>query len=171
MALDISFDLLSCARPAGEEGGARLVQSDVHRLPFPDGTFGAVFGVSVLHHVKYVPVFRDLFRVLRPGGHLLFMEPNILNPAVFVQKIIPPLKAFLADVPHETAFLRTWLSRDLAAAGFRSVEVRPFDFLHPLVPGWWVPGVERLGDALERTPLARELAGSLLVRAVRPARE
>lgn len=168
VSMDISFDLLSCVPAAGLP--ARPVQGDAHRLPFRNGRFGAVFGVSVLHHVRYGIALRELFRVLAPGGRLLFMEPNIVNPAVFVQKMIPPLKAFLADVPHETAFLRGWLVRDLAAAGFRRIEVRPFDFLHPAVPEPLVPGIQRLGGLFEELPGVRELAGSLLIRAERLGR-
>jgi hypothetical protein len=37
------------------------------------------------------------------------------------------------------------------------------------VPAGWVAGVARLGRALEATPLLREIAGSLLITARRPA--
>jgi hypothetical protein len=43
------------------------------------------------------------------------------------------------------------------------VTIRPFDILHPATPAAWVGPVARLGAAVERLPLLRELAGSLLI--------
>ena len=46
------------------------------RLPFPDGTFEAVFGSHVFEHVRnFLPLVADIHRVLRPGGHLISVTP------------------------------------------------------------------------------------------------
>lgn len=59
--------------------------ADLHRLPFPNETFDAVFSIAVLEHCRRPWVaMRELRRVLRPGGHLLlslpFMQPAHANP-------------------------------------------------------------------------------------------
>jgi hypothetical protein len=95
----------------------------------------------------------------------LFAEPNLLNPHVFIEKNVPWVARRLDDSPGETAFTRWRLRRDLEAAGLVEITIRPFDFLYPLVPGPLVPAVERLGRGLERAPVVREIAGSLLIRA------
>ncbi len=46
-----------------------LVQGDLYDLPFPDATFDAVLHFGVAHVLADVaPVFRELARVVRPGG-------------------------------------------------------------------------------------------------------
>jgi SAM-dependent methyltransferase len=74
VGLDISRrDLRICQ----ETGVYRdLVQSDARRLPFPDAAFGTVMSVSVLEHIPDVqPFFPEAWRVLRPGGTLVFSVP------------------------------------------------------------------------------------------------
>jgi SAM-dependent methyltransferase len=45
-------------------------------LPFPDATFDCVLGSHVFEHiVRFVPLVRDLHRILKPGGFLLSVTP------------------------------------------------------------------------------------------------
>ena len=52
--------------------------ADAEALPFPDGSFDLVLGHAVLHHLPDCDrAFAEFFRVLRPGGTLLFAgEPS-----------------------------------------------------------------------------------------------
>jgi SAM-dependent methyltransferase len=50
--------------------------ADAMRLPFDDGTVGAVAGFDVLHHLAQPAAFlREAARVLRPAGTLILVEP------------------------------------------------------------------------------------------------
>ena len=91
----------------------------------------------------------------------------MLNPQIALQKNVPAVKKRLGDSPDETAFFRWPLRRLLERTGFRDVRVTPFDFLHPRCRKRWIPFVQKFGHGIENTPLLREIAGSLYIRATK----
>jgi hypothetical protein len=70
--------------------------------------------------------------------------------------------------PDETAFVAFRLAGALRGEGFSEVEITPFDWLHPATPEGLIGAVGAAGRILERTPILREFAGSLLIRCRRP---
>jgi len=167
--IDLSQDLLARARArVGGLANVRLTCGNAEQMPFPTGTFDAVYGSSVLHHLNHERSLREVLRVLKPGGLIAFAEPNIWNPQVAVMFHLASTKEYFGVSPDEMAFSRFYARRVLAAVGYRDIAVRPFDFLHPSTPKGWLGAVGRLGLSLERTPLLREIAGSLLLTATKP---
>jgi ubiquinone/menaquinone biosynthesis C-methylase UbiE len=71
--LDFSGQALAYTR---QRGHARLVQGDLTRLPFPDGTFDVVTALDVVEHVREdEQALNEVNRVLRPDGVLLVSVP------------------------------------------------------------------------------------------------
>jgi 2-polyprenyl-3-methyl-5-hydroxy-6-metoxy-1,4-benzoquinol methylase len=167
-AIDISEDLLAEARRTSPGSGADFRRENAYETTFADAAFDAVIGSSVLHHLDVERALAETFRVLKPGGRVAFSEPNMLNPHIALLKNIPWLKAKLGDSPDETAFFKWSLRRALRRHGFVDVEVEPYDFLHPALPGAVAARAAGFCAALERVPLVREIAGSLWIRARRP---
>ena len=63
------------AKVAGLDRPVEVVQTPAERLPFPDDSFDTATCTLVLCTVEDPPaVLRELARVLRPGGRLLFLE-------------------------------------------------------------------------------------------------
>lgn len=168
LAVDLAEPLLARARSRG------LAPERVSflRRPFEEcsalGPFDAVVGSSVLHHLDSRRTFPQIFELLRPGGRMAFAEPNMLNPQIALQKNVPWIKKRMGDSPDETAFVRWTVKRALRRAGYEEIDVRPFDWLHPMTPAVLIPVVSLVGTGVERVPLVREFAGSLLIRAVKP---
>jgi SAM-dependent methyltransferase len=169
VAVDISAKLLAKAR------ARNLPASKVKFLEtrFEDcgveGPFDAVIGSSVLHHLDIGLALRRIHDLLKPGGFMCFAEPNMLNPQVFVERKFSFLRRWFWYVsPDGTAFLRGPLRNLLSTAGFAEIEIYPFDWLQPATPSHLIKGVQKLGVFVERTPILRELSGSLLIRARRP---
>lgn len=160
--IDVAPALIARARKDLPANAAVSV-ADVERLPFADGTFDAIVGNAVLHHLRLDRAVPEILRVLAPGGRICFAEPNMLNPQVFLERNVGWIGRALDNSPGETAFVRWRLARDLAALGVADLTIRPFDFLYPLTPGPLIGAVERFGRALERLPGVREIAGSLFI--------
>jgi 2-polyprenyl-3-methyl-5-hydroxy-6-metoxy-1,4-benzoquinol methylase len=165
VAVDISPELVRIAQ--ARDLPAERVHFVVKRVDecALDGPFDAVVGSSVLHHLdmdRSLPIVREL---LRPGGRLAFAEPNYLNPQVCAERALRFLPVFSYVARDETAFLRWRLADRLSAAGFVGVSVLPFDWLHPRTPRRWIAAVSSMGMRIERIPLLREFAGSLLISA------
>jgi ubiquinone/menaquinone biosynthesis C-methylase UbiE len=140
-----------------------VVEGDVDRLDYPDDYFDAIVGQSVLHHLDLDRSLPELYRVLKPAGRFFFLEPNMLNPQVAVEKKFKPIGRRLQNSPDETAFFRWRIVAILQRHGFRNARARPFDFLHPGTPAALIPAVHALSRALSATPVVREIAGSLQI--------
>jgi ubiquinone/menaquinone biosynthesis C-methylase UbiE len=169
VGIDLSLDLLARAKEQVQGlSNVRLVRGNAEATPFKDKTFDTVYGSSVLHHLQPERALGEAFRVVRPGGVVVFTEPNALNPQVFLMFRLRVGAQYYAVSPDEMAFSRFRARRALRAAGFTNIVVRPFDFLHPATPGNLVDPVDKAGQVLERLPLLREIAGSMLIVAQRP---
>lgn len=168
LAVDISAELLNKARARGLPAGQvtfcerRFEDCDVA------GPFDAVIGSSVLHHLEIETAIQCIKHFLKPGGKISFAEPNLLNPQVFLERRLSFLPLFSYTSPDETAFVRWRLARQLRGAGFTSVTIQPFDWLHPATPRPLIKTVSTLGRLVESVPLAREFSGSLTITAQLP---
>ncbi|MBI4100147.1 methyltransferase domain-containing protein [Candidatus Microgenomates bacterium] len=163
VCVDISSELVALARKEIKGKNISFRQGDAHALPFDSDSFDFVVGNSVLHHLNLSKALLGIKRVLKSGGGIIFFEPNLANPHVFLQKKVGILKRISRDSPEETAFFRWSLHSNLAKAGFKNIQVKPFDFLHPFTPKLLIGPVNKLGFILEKVPIVREVSGSLLI--------
>ena len=97
----VGSEFLGTAVPRGAlRDGVR--NEDVTRLTFPEASFDLVVTNDVLEHVpSYADAYRELFRILSPGGLLVFTVPFDLNrddhlirarvrPSGEVEHLLPP---------------------------------------------------------------------------------
>jgi ubiquinone/menaquinone biosynthesis C-methylase UbiE len=95
-------------------------QCDVSRpLPFADETFNAVFSNDVFCHIPGRPaLLRELWRVLQPGGRLLFSDALVVRGTLSNQEIATRslVGYYLFVPPGENEKL-------MAAAGFQLIDV------------------------------------------------
>ncbi len=130
------------------ENRERFVRGDLGSLPFRDCAFDLVTANFVVEHLDYpVAVFKELSRVLEPGGHLLIRTSNRLNYFFFIASLAPTrLKTAVAhavygrDVPVHRARYRlnnpAALKRICRVSGLALEEMtmnESLHFVHPLV--------------------------------------
>lgn len=59
-------------------------------IPCPDNTFDVVFSDNVLEHLEYPEaVFKEVARVLKPGGRFLFKTPNAWHYMPLIARLTP----------------------------------------------------------------------------------
>ena len=114
-------------RRANKMGRAVRVLPDVgEELPLEEASFDCVVTTLVLCMVKDVNrVVREVRRVLRPGGAFFFYE-HVASPRprgrVWQDRLNPVWRTVTAGCN-----LNRDISGDIESAGFRSVEITPFD--------------------------------------------
>ena len=163
IATDISPSLIKAIQAKRIKNVSCKV-ANAEKLPFKSGFFDAVIGNSILHHLDLDEALDEIYRVLKKGGKMVFCEPNMMNPYLFIQKNSKFVKKITGDSPNETAFFRNELKKMLARHGFMRISIIPLDFIPPFLPDFLFGGFARkINTLLEQIPLFREFAGSLLI--------
>ncbi len=110
----------------GLEPGSFVHGTGVH-LPFRDASFDLVTAVETIEHVDQPgPLVAEMFRVVRPGGHVLITSPNALQPYE------PHARMF--GIHWLPASFRHGLGRALGPGSDLSRRVRLVDDLHYFTP-------------------------------------
>ena len=127
IGVDISPELLGVAekRLAAHALTADLRVGSAHDLPLEANSVDVVFGMAILHHLDLEMSAKEVYRVLKPGGRAIFLEPVRNSKLVwFIRKLIPYQQADIS--PYE----RPLTDRELEdfAAEFRSYKSRAFHF-------------------------------------------
>lgn len=96
LAIDISPRMLERAekKAAQYQGKIELRQMDVCQLPLPDSSFDSVVTVCTFCSVPEPVVgLRELYRVLKPGGHILMFEHvrSRIGPLGILLDLMTPL--------------------------------------------------------------------------------
>jgi SAM-dependent methyltransferase len=108
--------------------------ADAERIPYPDNSFDLVVGHAVLHHIPDVEAaFREVLRVLKPGGRFVFAgEPTRIGD--FYARRLGRLTWWLATNATRLPGLSSWRrpqeeldSSSRAAALEAVVDIHTFD--------------------------------------------
>ncbi len=92
-----------------ECGGLRFQREDATRLSFADGSFDFAFAQNVFHHIPdWRKAVRELSRVLRPGGRLLWSD--LVVPGS-MQRMLGPFVKWTGVCARED------IRREFASAG------------------------------------------------------
>ena len=63
---------------------------DAHNLEFEKNKFDLVIGNGILHHLDKLVAINSIYKVLKPGGRLVFKEPLADNPFLKIFRFFTP---------------------------------------------------------------------------------
>ena len=106
VVVDTSPGMLMHAR----KNGMFSVEAPVERMPFCSGLFDRIIMVDAFHHVAdQTQTIKELLRVLKPGGRIVIVEPDIYKTIVKVvalgEKVLLMRSHFLSGDKIHNLFL------------------------------------------------------------------
>jgi ubiquinone/menaquinone biosynthesis C-methylase UbiE len=140
--------------------------TDFNELPAE--SFDYIVGTAILCHDRYTENLAALYRLLKPGGQLLFFEANYWNPQVFLKNTIRPLGRWTGEAECQIGMRKFQLMKQASHQGYTHIEVIPYDILHPRTPGFLISAVQSMGFILEHAPIIREFCGTLYIWLAKP---
>ena len=166
-------------RSAYHQLDIRALEMRADPTAFAASTFDRIHGLGILHHIGVDNGLREVWRLLRPGGVGVFLEPMGDCHALETAKAwLMAHGRFMADFDRVTEHEHnlTWGDVERATRIFSSVELHPYHLLYRLkrfLPERTLDSVRRV-DArlLSLVPALRRYAGAVVIvvgKAVRKA--
>jgi SAM-dependent methyltransferase len=146
----------------------KFVRIEDLAFDLPEGSFDYVVGTAILCHNLYAQNLAAIYRLLKPGGQLLFFEANYWNPQVFVKSTVRAIGKWAGNASCQVGMRKYRLLRSASHQGFSHIDIIPYDIVHPLTPRFLIRWVRDLAFFLEHTPVVRDLCGTLYIWAKRP---
>jgi len=128
-----------------------------------NGRYDAVVALFTLHHFHTLDApFQAMARLLRPGGRVVFLEPNPLNPLYYVQIALKPGMTWQGE--KGMRWMRpSIVNPSLERAGLLAPRFERFGFFPPFISN------HQLGAAFEKPfeafPIWRPMLPFQLIRA------
>lgn len=133
VGLDLSTKQMIRAQEQFKE--TNFVMGDAEKLPFAGSTFDYVIAINMLHHVYHpAKVLSEVFRVLKKGGRLLSVDPNLYNPIGFIgrglyrllglKRIFPTFPQFALG-EDERQFTKTDYYKLFKRSPFKTFVIKP----------------------------------------------
>lgn len=167
--IDLSTRFIDQARAIHKHKRLTFIAGDLTRMiPSTEcEKYDFIVGNGILHHLyhdldSFLPALAGW---LASDGRLIFWEPNLLNPYVYLIFSVSALRRIAKLEPGEMAFTPRFIRQKLAEAGFKHIEARPRDFLLPNTPDFLIRPLVVAGAVLEKIPLVRSVAQSIFLSA------
>ncbi len=140
--------------------------ADVLEYP-PDlkNRFDAVIGFFTLHHLHNIPAcYRAMEQMVKPGGRIVFLEPNPYNPLYYLQILFTARMTFRGERGIFN-MRKSFIFNAMQAAGLSKLEVVQFGFFPPVIVNH--PDGAKLEAVLERVSFWRPLLPFQLFKGVK----
>jgi len=146
IGVDMTPDMLSKARANAEKMQTKNVEfrlGEIEHLPVADNSTDIIMSNCVINlSPDKQKVYRDAFRILKPGGRLVISD--IVAIAPLPEEIQQNLELVSACVGGASTFDET--NDMLAKAGFEKIKITPKDESRKLISEWTAGDSKNAGD-------------------------
>lgn len=169
VAIDVSGEAIKKAKSETklEENKIDYRVENCENSNLTSDAFDIIYGSGILHHLNLNKSLKELSRILKKGGIILFAEPMATNPIINIYRKFTP-KARSVD-EHPLVFQDIRLIESM----FKNVEVKYYGFLTLIFFPFYkspensklfrfISGIDRI---ILKTKYLRFLAWSVLVKA------
>lgn len=95
--------------------------------------FDVVMGFMALHHFhNLAPCFQAMYRICKPGGRIVFLEPNAYNPLYYAQIFLTPGMSWQGD-KGVADMTKSKLFNAMTYAGWKNLKIKRFGFYPPFL--------------------------------------
>jgi 2-polyprenyl-3-methyl-5-hydroxy-6-metoxy-1,4-benzoquinol methylase/uncharacterized protein YbaR (Trm112 family) len=184
VGVDIHLDALSAAQRVAAQIGAasEYVCGDPEAMPFLSASMDVVYSYSVFQHLekkKVKSIFKEMLRILKPGGFCLIQLPNTFGIFNLVRQAIRGFRRARSDSFEMRYWSRRELRQAIEEAGLSGLSTRPDGFFsqNPQMSdldllsttGRVIVRASHLGcKAADFLPLLVRIADSWYIQAFRP---
>jgi 2-polyprenyl-3-methyl-5-hydroxy-6-metoxy-1,4-benzoquinol methylase len=168
LGTDLCVPFIESAREKGKLSNLRFEVLDFNKAEtFQGQTFDYIVGNGILHHLYHHldEAFVNMKKLLKPNGKIIFMEPNLYNPYVYLIFSYSALRKMTHLEPDEMAFSKSFITEKLLKAGYKNIKVEYKDFLLPGIPEFLITPSVIIGDVLEKLPLVNKVSQSIFISA------
>jgi SAM-dependent methyltransferase len=130
LGVDISQRILEMGRQQSPQANLAFVQGDATNLPLGQDLFDSVFMLGGIHHVPdRASLFREVFRILKPGGRFFWREPaDDFAPWRWLRNLVYKHSQALDEDTEKPLRYRETVD-SLQGAGFRPLAWDTYGFL------------------------------------------
>jgi len=91
--IDISDAAIAQGQEHANELGLKnvfLTAGNAEKTPYEDASFDLVYGSGILHHLDLDRSCAEIYRIMKPGGEAIFIEPLGHNPIINLYRKLTP---------------------------------------------------------------------------------
>ncbi|MFC2150194.1 class I SAM-dependent methyltransferase [Calditrichota bacterium] len=128
--------------------------------------YDRIVGFMVLHHFKDLSAsFKTMYSLLKPGGKIVFLEPNALNALYYIQITLTPGMTWQGD-GGVANMRKNLLFKAISNVGFTELNLKRWGFFPPVISNTGAGAkVERI---LEKFPPWKSFLPFQLISATKP---
>lgn len=152
-AIDLSEKFISACSEKNKQSNLHFFAKSFQDFQSSE-KFDYIVGDGILHHLydDLDSSIEAFYELLVPGGKIMFWEPNIFNPYIFLIFHIKILRKLAKLEPDEMCFTSRFIKRKLGKK-FSLAKVEFKDFLIPITPYSLIKILIYCEKIIEKTPL------------------
>lgn len=137
---DFSEGMLEKAKQKHTSDNVTYLHKDIYSIGYR-GMFDCVVGTYIMMYLNINLVMRQCYEMLKDGGYIAFIEPNILNPWIWAGINIPFIRRWQRSSDDVKGFRLSEMVKAAKWVGFKDVEAETIEY-------WKITPLKKFGGSI-----------------------